>query len=466
MKLINPEKKVLAYFSEYNIDKNRSFVIAFSGGPDSCALLSILKKMNIHNLYALYVNHGIRSADELENEEHAVVSFCTGLDIPLAIKRIPHGELEVLKKNSGDSMEHLARNYRYNFLNEFGSEINADYICLGHNLDDNVETAVCRFFQGSDEKGLKGIPRIRDKIIRPLIDCPKLDVLDYLHENNIVYSIDSTNQEDIYLRNRVRNELLPLVSSIFPGFKGSIQKLIEKMSNTSISDHFLLAEKLWEEENGVYFVTAENYLSCSFRQRQDLVLYAFNNFYKNGDKKRLPFHFLKPLADTVEKGNVKNILKGHGITMFLDGDRIFWYSDIVDLSKKRYLIVIKEIKFRDKEELYGEAEVVLPFPFSGTCEIVLFLDDFTFPVYIRNKIADDWIQDEDKRRSVRKILLSWRLTEQQKNLVPVVHDCRGNIAVLGSIFGKKAFISKHLTNTGNQQIKIIFRGRRNCAKQR
>ncbi|AHH10985.1 TRNA(Ile)-lysidine synthetase TilS [Borrelia coriaceae ATCC 43381] len=125
------------------------------------------------------------------------------------------------------SIEELARKYRYDALLKSLKENGASYIALAHNQNDQFETLVMRFFQGSFLDGFSGIPIINGKIIRPLLEVSRADIEKFLSLNNIVCSVDSTNNEDLYLRNRIRNNLMPVIGKIFKGYEKGLRRIAD-----------------------------------------------------------------------------------------------------------------------------------------------------------------------------------------------------------------------------------------------
>ncbi len=117
-----------------------------------------------------------------------------------------------------------------------------------------------RFFKGSGAAGLKGIPDVNGNYIRPLLSVSKKDILEYLNENKMDFSFDKSNDEDVFLRNKLRNSLLKQTEEYFPGFGKSLIYLSEKMKMT---DEFIKSEAYknikWKNENGVYSTDIENF---------------------------------------------------------------------------------------------------------------------------------------------------------------------------------------------------------------
>ena len=151
--------------------------------------------------------------NKIKEIEH-IEKFCNLYNIPFQIK---HCSVDINKEASKlrMSVEELARKYRYEALLESFRENEASYIALAHNKGDQFETLIMRFFQGSFLDGLSGIPIINGNIIRPLLEVSRKEIEEFLFLNNIIYSVDSTNDKDLYLRNKIRNNLIPVIGEIF-----------------------------------------------------------------------------------------------------------------------------------------------------------------------------------------------------------------------------------------------------------
>jgi len=210
------------------IEDGETVVAAVSGGPDSLALLYALYHIREALNFTLHVAHldhkfrGVESAkDALFVKEHA---HKLGLAFTLEATDVPQ-----LVRESKLSAETAARKARYEFYERVAAEVGASKIALGHNADDQAETVLMRLLRGSGARGLSGIPRIREgKYIRPLLSTPRSEIEGFLSGLNLSPRQDASNEQPIYLRNKIRLELLPLLESEYnPSIKKALNRTAE-----------------------------------------------------------------------------------------------------------------------------------------------------------------------------------------------------------------------------------------------
>jgi len=208
------EKKTLKKVQqEHLLQAGEKVVVAVSGGPDSMALLHVLARLapvlDI-TLAAVYVNHGLRP-DEAEKEETLVAAAADALGLDFFSGAV---DVKGLAAGQKYSIEHAARLLRYDFLEKTAREYGARKIGLAHTADDQAEEILLRLLRGTGRKGLSGMKTFRaGRFIRPFLHFPKSDLLDYLAAYSIPFQLDSSNTQDLYLRNRIRNQLLPYLAS-------------------------------------------------------------------------------------------------------------------------------------------------------------------------------------------------------------------------------------------------------------
>lgn len=200
--MLSYKEQILSYL---HIPEKGSLLVAFSGGSDSLALLSLLPASRTR---ALYVNHRLRSRQELEKELMLNRENARRLSIPLEIVELDEKEVENLALQEKIGLEAAARKLRYRIL--FSSD--ADYILTAHHQDDQCETFIMRILDGSPVHRLEGIREREGRLVRPLLSCPKSLINSYLIEAGLVYSEDSTNLDTQYRRNSLRHGMLKLLS--------------------------------------------------------------------------------------------------------------------------------------------------------------------------------------------------------------------------------------------------------------
>jgi tRNA(Ile)-lysidine synthase len=188
-------------------------LLAVSGGPDSVALMRVLTLLSAEyqlHLTTAHLNHGLRGA-ESKGEEEFVRDLCTGLGMACICKTV---DIRALQRGSGRSLEETCREERYRFLDEAAEMCGARKIATGHHRDDQAETVLINLLRGSGLEGLKGIKPVRDgRIVRPLLNVGKKEILEFLNREGLTYMIDSSNLAPLFLRNRIRNELIPYLKA-------------------------------------------------------------------------------------------------------------------------------------------------------------------------------------------------------------------------------------------------------------
>ncbi|MEW6586075.1 MAG: tRNA lysidine(34) synthetase TilS [Nitrospirota bacterium] len=200
-------------------------LVGLSGGADSVCLLHILNHLKVRlklELHALYVDHGLRP-EETPAEIAFCRKFCEGLSVPFMKKAV---DVKSFAEEQGLNKQEAARELRYRRLEEAASEINADKIALAHTADDQLETVIMRFLRGSGSAGLAGIPPVRKNIIRPLIGTERREIERFIRENNLEYTVDSSNLKEDYARNKVRLSVIPMLKELNP-------HVIETLSRTA-----------------------------------------------------------------------------------------------------------------------------------------------------------------------------------------------------------------------------------------
>ena len=226
-------EQVLKTIRAYSMLKpDDSVIIAVSGGPDSIflayALIRLKNKLKLKSLSICNLDHGLRGKESADDSEF-VRKFAGDMGLKFFSKAL---RLKA-RQAKGLSIEELAREERYRFFREAAEISGATVIATGHTIDDQAETVLMRVVKGSSLKGIAGIAPARDygdlRVIRPLIEIEKSEIIRYLDETDIDYRIDSTNSEPIYFRNIIRNEVIPFLAKYNPRLKRSLFSLAQHL---------------------------------------------------------------------------------------------------------------------------------------------------------------------------------------------------------------------------------------------
>ena len=188
-------------------------LIGVSGGPDSVALLHLLTEMGPDfdlTLAIAHLNHDLRETAS-DRDADFVTALAQRLNLALFSER---RDVFCYRRRHRLSVETAARRVRYAFFSEIMEGHGFNKIALGHHMDDNAELILMNLFRGSGPTGLSGIPPVRDsKIVRPLIDLTRREIMDYLIRERYDYITDASNADRRHLRNRIRSELLPTLAA-------------------------------------------------------------------------------------------------------------------------------------------------------------------------------------------------------------------------------------------------------------
>jgi len=186
-------------------------VVAVSGGPDSVTLLHILYLLKNEleiSLHIAHLNHMLRG-EESEEDALFVAGLAEEYGLPVTIQSI---DVPAYREKRRNSVEVAAREVRYGFLDEVARNYGASRVALAHQADDQAETIFINFLRGTGTTGLKGIPPVRQGVyVRPLLSLRRFEIERFCAENGLKFRTDSSNIKDVYLRNRVRHNLLPFL---------------------------------------------------------------------------------------------------------------------------------------------------------------------------------------------------------------------------------------------------------------
>lgn len=297
------KNKVIETIKKYNLIENGDkLVLGVSGGPDSIAMLNILNEIKMDekidlnfNIVVAHINHMIR--EEAADDEKFVKDFCKKKNIEFYAKSI---DVQKLANTNKIGTEEAGRNVRYKFFNEVLKKTNSNKVAIAHNKNDKAETIIMNFMRGSGISGLKGIEERREKYIRPLIECERIEIERYCDEQKLNPRIDKTNFENEYTRNKIRNVVIPYVKKEF---------------NPNIVDTLnRLSELVREEEKYIDKQVKESYSNLMLEENKEQIILDLKKFNRQEKviKSRLVLYTIMRLFATtkgIEKIHVEDIIK-------------------------------------------------------------------------------------------------------------------------------------------------------------
>jgi len=302
------EKVRFALEKHRMVKEGNRVIVAVSGGPDSIALLDILFRLCDEfgiTLHVAHLNHMFRGKDAEEDlifvrntaERYGLPVEVESFDVPAYIKK------------TGLSAQVAARIVRYNFLEQVAKKVDAQRVALGHHADDQAETVLINFLRGTGPAGLKGIPPVRDGFyIRPLIMLRRREIEEYCRERRLETRLDASNLKPVYLRNKVRMELIPYLET---NYNAQLVPALTRLADICREENEfmdLVAEDAYREvslpEGPGIDLKCFDKLPAALKRRVVRKVYA--QIKRDGDE--LPFEHVHRVVEFAREGKVENIL--------------------------------------------------------------------------------------------------------------------------------------------------------------
>lgn len=258
--------------------ENRSYLLAVSGGADSMVLAHCFKDLGIHFQIA-HINYKLRGEDS-DLDQKTVEDFCKKNDVKFHLYKVSEKD-----QKPEHSIQLWARELRYEFFRKVQKEENLEFLVTAHHLNDQLETFIINLSKAAGINGLSGIPANDNCILRPLLNFTKEEIYAFAEENNIEYREDLSNKKNDYLRNKIRNEIVPKLletndhflenfkksSSYLNQTKDFVQQQIQEIENRiSVFNReytVLSKDKLNEENDFVKFEILKKY---GFNQEEEI----------------------------------------------------------------------------------------------------------------------------------------------------------------------------------------------------
>lgn len=403
-------------------------VVAFSGGADSRALLSLLRDRLTDEIVAVHVNHMIRG-EEADLDERNCVEWARELNVPIRVFSV---DVPALAKRDGIGTEECARRERYRIFDAVAAELGeGTLVATAHNADDNLETVIFNMLRGTGTRGMSGIPPVRDgRYIRPLIFCTSGEIREYCASRGLDYNVDKTNSDLNYSRNYIRKMIVPALKSNGADVYSSVARMC---ANLREDDDFIRSE-------------AESFLISGTPTRERLsslhdalltrVLRLM--YLKAGGDRPLSRVNVRDVIGIIRGGANGEISLPGGLCAFAENDAFYFGVKKTDeqISEERILPLDGEPFF------FGDSAAAFlsePTAKIEQNEIIYNLsihkatdfDKIKGNVYVRRRLPGDRYRYGGMTRKVKKIMAEKRIPASERGSVFVFCDDCGILWIPG-----------------------------------
>jgi tRNA(Ile)-lysidine synthase len=432
-------------------ERGMSVGAAVSGGADSVAMLTALVSTAVKagvTINVVTINHNMRPEKETAGDADFVERLCSYFstdNFPVSCTRIdiPAGKVHAAAEYRGRGEEEAARFLRYEAFSRFAADTDVSCICLAHNRNDQLETLLMRFLQGSTGSAAAGISRRRDLFVRPLIAVSREDIERYLTLRCISWRTDATNYDTRYLRNRIRNILMPQLDTLVPGW----QRAVLTGAGKNQEDEEVLSAEVariqdWNRLDTGVSMDAAVFYSQKKAVRRRLLYKAFDLI---SCTVRIPYSFVDRVCslDAEYSGPFK--VQTTGIQVSSDEAVIFVRKALKYATERGFYVIIKK---RGEYNLpCGQLEVFADnngnctgVGFSGGNGSGLLINGIQFPFCVRSIQPGDEVETAgNTMKSVADVFSSWHVSEDHKGIIPVVQELRSSdqkiVLICGSLCG-------------------------------
>ena len=388
---------------------DQTVVLAVSTGVDSMVLLDLVEKSTNAKIIVAHVNHHRRL--ESNDEQAFIEEYCLNHKIALEV-------LELNFENT-QNFQNNARKERYIFFKEVVDKYQATYLLTAHHANDNLETIIMRLIKSSSLKGYAGIPKTQEfegyTIYRPLINTPKDEIMSYAKENNIKYFDDISNDENDYLRNRIRHSIIPIMEQENPSLYNAVELFSYNLN----------------EANDLLFQSINKFIKDEVLVQNNIIEFNITAF--------------KKLSSYLKEQVLFELLKPHGLSR----TQVLEIINQIEAKKNQIKSCIKDNYYFVKE--YGKAKfgiisktenVQLLIEQEGTCflpnigkitvdkNICYFETEkgkmcyniYALPITIRNRLDGDRIFINNQLKNLSDYLTNNKVSHFERNNLLVMID--------------------------------------------
>jgi tRNA(Ile)-lysidine synthase len=396
--------------------ENQQYLLAVSGGADSMVLAFIFKALGL-NFQIAHVNYKLRGEDS-DADQKVVEDFCFENKIKFHL-------YEVSEKDNKpeNSIQLWARELRYDFFKQIQEKENLEFLVTAHHLNDQLETFIINLSKASGIKGLSGIPANDHKILRPLLHFSKNEIYDFAEKNQIEFREDLSNKKSDYLRNKIRNEIVPKLLETNNHFLENFKKSLSYLNQTKD----FVQQQIEEIENRITISNKEN----KILDKEKL----------NFESDFVKFEILKKYGFDKEE-EIKKIFKAESGSSFFSKDfqLIIHGNELIlnNLNQKKEnkdeIFLIEKIDLSENQTIINLEDTIESI--EGINKMITWdfdAEKLTFPLILRRKEEGDVFYPIgfSGKKKVSKFFKDEKLSILAKQKIWLLTD--GNNRVLGII---------------------------------
>jgi tRNA(Ile)-lysidine synthase len=453
-------KRVIQTVERFSMFRTEEkILVGVSGGPDSMALLHILYALDAKyrlKLAVAHLNHGLRSIDA-DTDESFVKRAADKL-------RLPFYRHQASLQPQNGSLEEQARRARYDFFQKLMVHHGYTKIAVGHQKNDNAEAVIMHLLRGSGIRGLAGIPPVRGhRVVRPLIDLARSEIITYLKENQIPYVVDASNTDPAYERNRIRHHLIPLLEN---NYNTNIVETLHRTADLCREEEtwfnqYLqpLLNKAVNRESQTYLELNDRILMTESRAVQRRLIRGALNRWHGHLRRMGACHIESVIALIPTEAIGKMVSLPNGITAVRDtaglcfrkGDRS---APLVPADPPEFCYTVPEIDPSPLTIDIPESNCRLIFEINNCfrCDALpnhnrdwawFDLDHLIFPLHIRNFRPGDRINPYGMQGSqkIKKLFIDRKIQVVQRQKIPILESQGTLLWIAGIRRSNQAIVS-------------------------
>lgn len=451
-------EKVGGFISSHRLfERGHLVVVGVSGGADSMALLHILNSLRNRleiKLQVAHLNHGLRG-EEAREDASFVEAAAQALGIPCTVSEANVAEIA---RQGKLSIEEAARQARYEFLFQVANEVGGDRIAVAHNADDQAETLLIHLLHGTGPEGLAGMKPVSGLVVRPLLEIRRREIENYCLTSRIPFRTDSSNFDLTFLRNRIRHQLIPVLTEYNPNIVENLVRTAEiiRGENDYMDGEVLSATSEVLKVTGEKICLEESVFSgLDLAIQRRLIRQVYRQLL--GKDAALDFSHVERVREFILSGQTGKVLElpGSAIVEKTYSGAVFFVSSPEDLSEQKD-VVWEEIELEvpgitslDAVNAIVEAAV---YPFEEVKTKVYtadqeeaFLDGekLDYPLKVRQIKPGDTFHPlgSSGRKKIKDFLIDEKVPRQKRTTVPVVTDSRGIVWLVGYRIDERAKIT-------------------------